>query len=167
MNHGSRHDPHAHRAGEEHLPRMEASGPRWTSVHGQQCHALNRPEDDRWVYCHTPLRESGNEASIRVPGCSNYTYSNNMINRVIISFIMTRGSKEIHHCNEKLSVAWTFTGIDRWIGPPNNHFRDQDENLDSTPRVHLNNNAGKLSRLMVATRKYGAKYDMETNSKEG
>jgi hypothetical protein len=50
---------------------------------------------------------------------------------------------------------------------PNNHLRDQTENLDSTPQVHLNSNAGKLSRLMVTTRKYGGKYDMEANSKEG
>jgi hypothetical protein len=39
--------------------------------------------------------------------------------------------------------------------------------VDSTPRVHLNNNAGKLSRLMVATRKYRGKYDTEANIKEG
>jgi hypothetical protein len=51
--------------------------------------------------------------------------------------------------------------------PPNNHLRDQAKNLDSTPRVHLNNNAGKLSRLIVATHKYGGKYDMKANSKEG
>jgi hypothetical protein len=51
--------------------------------------------------------------------------------------------------------------------PPNNHHRDQAENLDSTPRVHLNSNAGKLSRLMVATRMYRGMYDMEANSKEG
>jgi hypothetical protein len=50
---------------------------------------------------------------------------------------------------------------------PHNHLRGQAKNLDSTPRVHLNNNAGKLSRLMVATRKYGGKYGMEANSKEG
>jgi hypothetical protein len=48
-----------------------------------------------------------------------------------------------------------------------NHLWDQVENLGSTPRVHLNNNAGKLSRLMVATRKYGGKYDMKANRKEG
>jgi hypothetical protein len=29
--------------------------------------------------CHTPVREGGTEASTRVPGCSNHTYSNNMI----------------------------------------------------------------------------------------
>jgi hypothetical protein len=44
---------------------------------------------------------------------------------------------------------------------PNNHLRFQAENHDSTPRVHLNSNAFKLSRFMVATRKYGGKYDME------
>jgi hypothetical protein len=58
------------------------------------------------------------------------------------------------------------TGVDRWRGLPNNHLRDQAENLNST-RVHLNNNAGKLSRLMVSTHKYGGKYDIEDNSKEG
>jgi hypothetical protein len=51
--------------------------------------------------------------------------------------------------------------------PPNNHLWDQAKNLDSTPQVHLNNNAGKLSRLMVVTRKYGGMYDMKANSKEG
>jgi hypothetical protein len=51
--------------------------------------------------------------------------------------------------------------------PPNNHVRDQAKNLDSTPQVHLNNDAGKLSRLMVATHKYGEKYDMKPNSKKG
>jgi hypothetical protein len=51
--------------------------------------------------------------------------------------------------------------------PPNNHLQYLYENLDSTPRVHLNNNVGKLSRLMVATHKYGGKYDMKANSKEG
>jgi hypothetical protein len=50
---------------------------------------------------------------------------------------------------------------------PNNHLQDQAENHDSTPRVHLNSNAGKLSRLMVATCKYGGKCDMEANRKEG
>jgi hypothetical protein len=50
---------------------------------------------------------------------------------------------------------------------PNYHLRDQAENLDSTPRVHLNSNVGNLSRLMVATCKYGGKNDIEANSKEG
>jgi hypothetical protein len=39
--------------------------------------------------------------------------------------------------------------------------------MDSRSGVHLNSNADKLSRLMVATHKYGGKYDMEANSKEG
>jgi hypothetical protein len=68
---------------------------------------------------------------------------------------------------EKQCVARAFTGIDRWRGLPNNHLQDQAENLESTPRIHLNSNAGNLSRLMVATHKYGGKYDMEDNSKEG
>jgi hypothetical protein len=50
---------------------------------------------------------------------------------------------------------------------PSNHLQDQAKNLDSIPRVHLNNNAGKLSRLMVATYTYGGNYDMKANSKEG
>jgi hypothetical protein len=77
------------------------------------------------------------------------------------------GLKKIHHYSGKLNVASAFTGVDRWRGPPNNHLRDQAENLNSTPQVHLNNNASKLSSLMVATRKYGGKYDMEANSKKG
>jgi hypothetical protein len=31
--------------------------------------------------CHTLFRERGNKVSIRVPGCSNHTHGNNMINR--------------------------------------------------------------------------------------
>jgi hypothetical protein len=77
------------------------------------------------------------------------------------------GLKKIHHYNRKLLIARAFTGVDRWRGLPNNHLWDQAENLDSTPQVHLNNNAGKLSRLTAAARKYGGKYDMEANSKEG
>jgi hypothetical protein len=81
---------------------------------------------------------------------------------------MTRGSGEKYIiAAKKLCVAWAFTGVDWWRGLPNNHLRDQAENLDSTPRVYLNSNAGKLSRLMVATHKYEGKYDMEANRKEG
>jgi hypothetical protein len=68
---------------------------------------------------------------------------------------------------EKLCVARAFTDVDRWRGLPNNHLRDKAQNFYSTPRIHQNSNAGKLSRLMVATRKYGGKNDMEANSKEG
>jgi hypothetical protein len=55
----------------------------------------------------------------------------------------------------------------KWVLQLNNHVWDQSENLDFTPQVHLNSNTCKLSRLMVATHKYGGKYDMEVNSKEG
>jgi hypothetical protein len=62
--------------------------------------------------------------------CSNYTYSNNMIRQMQclikqsnISYIMTRRSKKrLHQCSKKLSVAWAFTDVDRWRGPPNNHL---------------------------------------------
>jgi hypothetical protein len=77
------------------------------------------------------------------------------------------GLKKIHHYSGKLCVALDFTCVDRWRGLPNNHLQDQAENLGSTPHVHLNSNACKLSRLMVATHKYGRKCDMEANSKEG
>jgi hypothetical protein len=68
---------------------------------------------------------------------------------------------------EKLCVAWAFIGVNQWRGLSNNHLWDQAENLGSTPGVHLNSNAGKLSRLMGATHEYGGKYDTEANSKEG
>jgi hypothetical protein len=68
---------------------------------------------------------------------------------------MTRGFEE------NTSLQRKITGVDQWRGLPNNPPRDQAENLDSIPRVHLNSNAGKLSRLMVDTHKYGGKYDME------
>jgi hypothetical protein len=81
---------------------------------------------------------------------------------------MTRGSREKYIIAvEKLCVAWAFTGVDQWRGLPNNHLQDQAENLESAPRVHLNSITDKLSRLMVATRKYGGKCDMEANTKEG
>jgi hypothetical protein len=37
---------------------------------------------------------------------------------------------------------------------PNNHLRNSADISDFHPRFHLNHHAGKLSRLMVATRKY-------------
>jgi hypothetical protein len=73
------------------------------------------------------------------PGCSNHTYNNNMINRchvrsyrVIISYIMTRGSEE------NTSLQWeTKRGMSlhrrRPMETPNSYLRDQAENLDSTP----------------------------------
>jgi hypothetical protein len=37
---------------------------------------------------------------------------------------------------------------------PNNRLQNSANILDFHPRFNLNNDAGKLSRLMVATRKY-------------
>jgi hypothetical protein len=37
---------------------------------------------------------------------------------------------------------------------PNNRLRDPAGIPDFHPQIHLNNDANKLSRLMVATRKY-------------
>jgi hypothetical protein len=37
---------------------------------------------------------------------------------------------------------------------PNNRLWDPAGILDFHPQIHLNNDVGKLSRLMVATRKY-------------
>jgi hypothetical protein len=48
----------------------------------------------------------------------------------------------------------SFHRLDCRRGLPNNHPRDPTVIPDFHPRIHLNNNAGKLSRLMVATRKY-------------
>jgi hypothetical protein len=46
---------------------------------------------------------------------------------------------------------------------PNNHLRDPAGILDFHPQIHLNNDAGKLSRLMVATRKYKEIYDVQAS----
>jgi hypothetical protein len=53
----------------------------------------------------------------------------------------------------QLSVRSASTGIDRRRGLPNNRLRDPAGIPDFRPQIHLNNDAGKLSRLMVATRK--------------
>jgi hypothetical protein len=81
---------------------------------------------------------------------------------------MTHGSEENYiNAAEKLQVGWAFTGVDQRRGLPNNPLQDQAKNLDSIPWVHLNSNASKLSRLMVATHKYVGNYDMGANGKEG
>jgi hypothetical protein len=56
--------------------------------------------------------------------------------------------------------------LDCWRGLPNNHLRDPAGIPDFHPRIHLNNNAGKLSRLMVATRKYKEIYDMQASRRK-
>jgi hypothetical protein len=49
---------------------------------------------------------------------------------------------------------------------PNNHLRDAAGIPNFRPQFHLNNDAGKLSRLMVATRKYKEIYDMEASRRK-
>jgi hypothetical protein len=81
---------------------------------------------------------------------------------------MTHGSEENYiNAAEKLCIGWAFTGVDQWRGLPNNPLQNRAGNLDSIPRVHLNSIIRKLSRLMVATRKYGGNHDMGANGKEG
>jgi hypothetical protein len=48
----------------------------------------------------------------------------------------------------------SFHRLDCWRGLPNNRPRDPAGIPSFHPRIHLNNDAGKMSRLMVATRKY-------------
>jgi hypothetical protein len=66
----------------------------------------------------------------------------------------------------QLSVRWASTGVDRRRGLPNNRLRDPAGIPDFHPRIHLNNDAGKLSRLMVATRKYKEIYDMQASRRK-
>jgi hypothetical protein len=81
---------------------------------------------------------------------------------------MTRGCQENYiNAAEKLRVGRAFIGIDQRRGLPNNPLRHRDENFDYIPRVHLNSNASKLSRLIVAPHKYRGNYDMGANGKEG
>jgi hypothetical protein len=47
-----------------------------------------------------------------------------------------------------------FHRLDCWRGLPNNRSRDPARIPDFHPRIHLNNDADNLSRLMVATYKY-------------
>ncbi len=49
---------------------------------------------------------------------------------------------------------------------PKNHLRDPAGIPDFHPRFHLNNDAGKLSRLMVATRKYKEIYDVQASRRK-
>jgi hypothetical protein len=81
---------------------------------------------------------------------------------------MTRGSEENYiNAAEKLRVGWAFTSVDQQRGLPNNPLQNWAGNLDSIPQVHLNSNVSKLSRLIVATRKYGGNHDMGASGKEG
>jgi hypothetical protein len=68
---------------------------------------------------------------------------------------MTYGSEEDYiNAADKLWVGRASTGVDRRRGLPNNRLRNSTDIPDFHPRFHLNNDAGKLSRLMVDTRKY-------------
>jgi hypothetical protein len=83
---------------------------------------------------------------------------------------MTLGSKEnyIHAAATKRGGGggWASTGIDRRRGLPNNHLWDPTGIPDIPPQLHLNNDAGKLSRLMVATHKCKEILDMEANGRK-
>jgi hypothetical protein len=63
------------------------------------------------------------------------------------------GPKKLHKAVATKREA-SFHRLDCWRGLPNNHPRDPAGIPGFHPRIHLNNDAGKLSRLMVATRKY-------------
>jgi hypothetical protein len=75
---------------------------------------------------------------------------------------MTFGSKEkLHQCSGNLYVGRASRGIDRRRGLPNNHLRDPAGIPDFHPRFHPINDAGKLSRPIMATLKYKETYDMQ------
>jgi hypothetical protein len=67
---------------------------------------------------------------------------------------MTLGSKENYIIAAARKYEMSFHMLDCWRGLPNNHLRDPAGIPGFHPRIHLNNDADKLSRLMVATRKY-------------
>jgi hypothetical protein len=68
---------------------------------------------------------------------------------------MTLGFEEIYfNAVDKLRVGRASTGVDRRRVLPNNRLWNFTDIPDFQPRFHLNNDAGKLSRLMVASRKY-------------
>jgi hypothetical protein len=67
---------------------------------------------------------------------------------------MTLGSKENYIIAAATKREMSFHRLDYWRGLPNNRLRDPARIPGFHPRIYLNNGAGKLSRLMVATRKY-------------
>jgi hypothetical protein len=79
---------------------------------------------------------------------------------------MTLGSKENYIIAAATKHETSFHRLDCWRGLPNNHLWDPAGIQDFHPRIHLNNDAGKLSRLMVATRKYKGIYDMQANRRK-
>jgi hypothetical protein len=67
---------------------------------------------------------------------------------------MTLGKKENYIKTAATKREVSFHRLGCWRGLPNNRLRDPAGIPDFHPRIHLNNDVGKLSRLMVATRKY-------------
>jgi hypothetical protein len=79
---------------------------------------------------------------------------------------MTLGSKE-NYINAVVTKHETsFHRLYCWRGLPNNRLRDPAGIPDFHPRIHLNNDTGKLSRLMVATHKYKEIYDMQASRRK-
>jgi hypothetical protein len=76
---------------------------------------------------------------------------------------MTLGSKENYINAAATKRETSFHRLDYWRGLPNNHLRDPAGIPDFPPQFHINNDAGKLSRLMVATRMCKEIYDMQAN----
>jgi hypothetical protein len=60
----------------------------------------------------------------------------------------------------------SFHRLDCWRGLPNNRPRDPAGILGFHPRVHLNNDADKLSRLMVLLASIREIYDMQANGRK-
>jgi hypothetical protein len=84
-----------------------------------------------------------------------------------IYYRMTFESKEkLHQCSDNICVGRASTGVDRRRGLPNNRLRDPTGIPDFHPQFHLNNDADKLSRLMVVTRKYKETYDMQASRRK-
>jgi hypothetical protein len=79
---------------------------------------------------------------------------------------MTLGSKENYIHAVTTEHETSFHVLDCWRGLPNNRLRDPTGIPDFHPRIHLNNDAGRLSRLMVATRKYKEIYDMQASRRK-
>jgi hypothetical protein len=79
---------------------------------------------------------------------------------------MTLGSKENYINTVATKHEASFHRLDCWRGLPNNRLQDPAGIPNIHPRIHLNNDAGKLSRLMVATRKYKEIYDMQASRRK-
>jgi hypothetical protein len=67
---------------------------------------------------------------------------------------MTLGSKENYINAAATKHEASFHRLDCWRGLPNNRLQNPVGIPNFHPQIHLNNDVGKLSRLMVATRKY-------------